>query len=96
MQEEAHSPNSNIPRICKCGNTIPPRHRKYCHDCAPRASALWKQAMRRQNSGSKYWLDPWLKAADDAEGARLAYNGYMREYMRRYRAEVADREAVGN
>ncbi len=41
--------------------------------------------MRRQNSGSKYWFDSWLKVADDAEGARRAYNGYMRDYMRRYR-----------
>jgi hypothetical protein len=53
---------------------------------SPTASALWKRRQRQLNRGTKYWLDHWLKTAGDVEAARAAYNAYMRQYMRRYRA----------
>jgi hypothetical protein len=73
---------------CQCGKPLPPRHRKYCRDCAPKASLLWKRELRRQNSGSSYWFDHWLKAAGSEEAGRRAYNAYMRDYMRRYRLRL--------
>lgn len=72
-------------KTCQCGRVLPPGHPKYCHTCAPLASAFWKRAMRRQNKGSKYWLDSWLKISGNEDSGRRAYNDYMRDYMRRYR-----------
>ncbi|MGH8010628.1 MAG: hypothetical protein ACREQ3_26850, partial [Candidatus Binatia bacterium] len=68
-----------------CRQLLPPRHRKYCESCSPRASLLWKQQERRASRGSPYWLDHWLKATGDLSTARRAYNAYMRDYMRAYR-----------
>jgi hypothetical protein len=50
------------------------------------ASLLWKREQRCCSRGSRYWLDHWLKAEGTDEAARAAYNLYMRDYMRRYRA----------
>lgn len=72
-------------RTCDCGHPLPPHQRRYCSTCAPRASALWNRAARRANRGTKYWLDHWLKVAGNEQGARAAYNGYMRRYMQEYR-----------
>jgi hypothetical protein len=80
---------------CQCGNSVPPRNRKYCQDCALRASTLWKRAMRRQHRGSSYWLDPWLKIAGGEDEGRRAYNAYMRYYMRRYRLKSRDGASLG-
>jgi|SRR5579885_2800796 len=76
---------------CLCGNPLPPRHRKYCADCSPMASLLWKRAQRRLNKGTPYWLDSWLKVAGSEEAGRAAYRDYMRHYMRRYRAQAKSR-----
>jgi hypothetical protein len=74
-----------ITRACiRCGNALPRRHRKYCANCSPLASLLWKRARRRESRGTKYYLDPWLKRADgDENEARRLRN----DYMRRYRAK---------
>jgi hypothetical protein len=72
-------------RTCiRCGSALPRRHRKYCVNCSPLASMLWKRARRREWRGTRYYLDPWLKRADgDENEARHLRN----EYMRRYRAK---------
>jgi hypothetical protein len=72
---------------CSCGRPLPPRHRRYCGDCSLHASALWKRARRRSDHGTRYWFDHWLKVHGSEAAAREAYNLYMRNYMRRYRAQ---------
>jgi hypothetical protein len=70
---------------CPCGKPLSPRHYRYCVDCAPTASVIWKRAQRRLNKGAPYWLDYWLKLTGSEDGARRAYNAYMSDYMRRWR-----------
>jgi hypothetical protein len=72
-------------RACiRCGSALPPRHRKYCANCSPLASMLWKRARRREWRGTRYYLDPWLKRADGDENKA---RGLRNEYMRSYRAK---------
>jgi hypothetical protein len=68
-----------------CAQALPARRRKYCPTCAAEARRLWKREQRRANRGSSYWLDHWVKQTGDLAAAREAYNGYMRDYMQRYR-----------
>jgi hypothetical protein len=75
----------NLQRQCPCGKPLSPRHYRYCADCAPTASVIWKRAQRRLNKGAPYWLDYWLKLTGSEDGARRAYNAYMCDYMRRRR-----------
>jgi hypothetical protein len=76
---------------CRCGNSLPARHPKYCTGCSPKASLLWKREQRRLNRGTGYWLDHWLKLTGDEQAAREAYNAYMAAYMRRRRAQLKRR-----
>ncbi len=68
-----------------CGQSLPPRHGKYCSTHSTSASLLWKRQARKAEAGEPYYLDWWLKASGDLEGARRAYNEYMSGYMRRRR-----------
>lgn len=70
---------------CK-SRQIPPKNRKYCTVCSPRASAIWKAAHRaawqaqwraQGFSGQPPYLDGWVSAQ--------AYREYHRRYMRRWR-----------
>ena len=74
-------------RACiRCGSALPPRHRKYCFNCSPLASTLWKRARRREWRGTRYYLDPLLKRADgDENEARRLRNEYMRGYRAKNR-----------
>jgi hypothetical protein len=72
---------------CPCGKPLPPRHRKYCAEHSHLAGLLWKRLQRQACCGTRYWFDHWLKAEGSEAAARDAYNAYMRDYMRRYRAK---------
>ena len=84
---------TGLSRYCQCGKLLPPQHRKYCADCSPQASLLWKREVRRQSRRSRYWLDYWLKVTGNEVDARHAYNAYMRTYMRQHRLKREARVA---
>lgn len=74
-------------RACgRCGRSLPRRHRKYCGNCSPLASVIWKRVQRRRWRGAPYALDPWLKKAGGDESLARTFRS---EYMRRYRAAKA-------
>jgi len=72
-------------RNCKT-RTIRPRHRVYCANCSPRASAIWKVRHRRQ------WIEEWKVQGRQGPPPYLdgwpsieARRAYYREYMRKWR-----------
>ena len=67
---------------------IPPPKRKYCAACSPLASTIWKRRMReiwRQEGG----------VVEIPNRDRVRYRVYMRDYMRRRRAEARETRSVG-
>jgi hypothetical protein len=73
----------------RCDSALPRRHRKYCTDCSPLASMLWKRSRRREWQGTQYYLDPWIKRANgDENEARRLRNEYMRSYRAKKRHEA--------
>jgi len=77
---------------------VPEGNRKYCADCSPRASAIWKAAQRREwrerweaegRQGDPPYLDGWPD--------RAAYRAYHRRYMQRRRERTArSHESAGD
>lgn len=71
---------------------IPPRNRRYCSECSPQASRIWKARERRRwaaawrakgCAGPPPYLDGW--------SSREAYRAYYRQYMRRWRRQRGSR-----
>jgi hypothetical protein len=62
-------------------NEVPTSRRKYCAQCGPLASLIWKRHQRRswRAADQPYWLDNW-KNTTPAKRRK-----YFREYMRLYR-----------
>lgn len=69
-----------------CGGQLPPKHHKYCSSCSRLASTLWKRQQRKQNRGSRYWLDEYLKAKSSLASAIEAYRDACRKRVQRWRA----------
>lgn len=72
---------------CHC-RPIAPSRRKFCDQCGPRSSTLWKRSYRRllKKLGQKYWQDGWRS---DHE-RRAYYRAYMRRYRGRKQVEGVD------
>jgi len=65
---------------CRFKPVTPPK-RKYCDDCSPLASTIWKRTHRRlwNAQGDSHWRANWKHKTDEERKA------YFREYMRKYR-----------
>ena len=67
--------------------------RRYCLECTPQASAIYKREARRnaKAAGERYWLEWWEKTYGEA--ALVKRREYQRQYMREYRRRRARRAA---
>lgn len=71
-----------------CGQLLPPRRTRYCRECGPLASKLWKRLNRRECAGTHYWLDAYLKRHLSLQAAQAAYREDCRQRVARWRSRL--------